>query len=421
MMRFLLPLSSVSHFRRQSASCLSAALFLAFVGLSSSSALATNVYWDTNGNSTGATNGTTAAGTWDNNATANWTTSSAGTTTTTTYNTADGGSPTTADVFFSAGSNATGTFTVAIEKSTTISARSITIEEGTLTFDQGAGNGSILSIGAGGITINSGAALTVTGSKLTLNLSAAQTWTNNSSNLFSVGVPVTNGANLLTVAGTGNTTISGVLGNGSGGLTKIDSGTLTLSGANTYTGTTTVSAGTLLVNGNQSSATGAVNVSGTGTLLGGTGTIGGAVTITGPAGITGGTNGTVGTLTLSSNLTFTGSSGNFATYFVDLSGATSDKLAIMGILGLSGNFDRIDFNGTVDGTTTYVLATFGSITGTFNNVVDLPTGYALEYDANQLLLKPIPEPSTWVAAALTLGAIGFSQRRRLRALLKPAA
>jgi hypothetical protein len=30
---------------------------------------------------------------------------------------------------------------------------------------------------------------------------------------------------------------------------------------------------------------------------------------------------------------------------------------------------------------------------------------------------PVPEPSTWLGAALALGAIGFTQRRRLRDLL----
>jgi hypothetical protein len=34
-----------------------------------------------------------------------------------------------------------------------------------------------------------------------------------------------------------------------------------------------------------------------------------------------------------------------------------------------------------------------------------------------LQVIPLPEPSTWIGAALAVAAIGFTQRRRLRALL----
>ncbi len=113
----------------------------------------------------------------------------------------------------------------------------------------GAGNGTMtltntaaLSIGGSGISIASGAgAFTISGST---TLGAAQSWTNNSTNLFTMGA-VTNGANLLTIGGSGNTSASGVIGNGAGGLTKEGAGILTLNAANTFTGTTTVNAGEL--------------------------------------------------------------------------------------------------------------------------------------------------------------------------------
>ena len=63
---------------------------------------------------------------------------------------------------------------------------------------------------------------------------------------------------------------------GAGSLLKQDPGTITLGGANTYTGGTSISAGSLLVNG--SLANGAVFVS-TSATLGGIGAIGGEVTV----------------------------------------------------------------------------------------------------------------------------------------------
>ncbi|MBB2972181.1 autotransporter outer membrane beta-barrel domain-containing protein [Mesorhizobium sp. RMAD-H1] len=65
---------------------------------------------------------------------------------------------------------------------------------------------------------------------------------------------------------------------GAGGLTKIGSGVLTLSGANGYKGGTEVQGGHLVIDGNQSAATGLVSV-GSGATLSGKGVTGGDVAI----------------------------------------------------------------------------------------------------------------------------------------------
>ena len=75
-----------------------------------------------------------------------------------------------------------------------------------------------------------------------------------------------------------STTFSGTIFD-NGLLEKVGQGTLTLSGANTYTGTTTVTEGTLLVTNLTGSATGTGDVQVNGGTLGGGGTVSGAVTV----------------------------------------------------------------------------------------------------------------------------------------------
>ena len=119
------------------------------------------------------------------------------------------------------------------------------------------------------------ATLTITAN---VGINNSQAWTNNSGNLFTVSGNVALGGNAVTVNGTGDTLISGnVSGMGSvSDLNKDGSGTLTLTGTNTYGGGTAVNGGTLLVDNTSGvgTGTGAVTVSNAGTTLGGTGTIG---------------------------------------------------------------------------------------------------------------------------------------------------
>jgi autotransporter-associated beta strand protein len=165
----------------------------------------------------------------------------------------------------------------------------VTLDSGTtvnsLTFSSFTGTYTIGTAGStitlnNGITMNSGAGAATIISPITLG--AAQSWTNNSSSLLTVGTgAVTNGGFLLTVGGTGNTTVSSVIG-GLGGLTKTGTGLLTLSGANTFAGQLTVQNGTLSINTiNNESANGTLGNSASSVILGNTGAQTGTLQYTG--------------------------------------------------------------------------------------------------------------------------------------------
>jgi hypothetical protein len=102
-------------------------------------------------------------------------------------------------------------------------------------------------------------------------------------------------------------------------------------------------------------------------------------------------------------------------YLANLSGSTSDLLAITGSLTL-GLGSALDIQGTADGITTYILATFASRMDVFETVSGVPANYTLVYNDMdiQLVPTPIPEPATWAGGVLALVVLVFIQRRRLR-------
>jgi fibronectin-binding autotransporter adhesin len=249
------------------------------------------------------------------------------------------------------------------------------------------------------------------------NLSATQVFTisgnvaSSATNFSSQTLRFNNTANAA-----GDIVMSGNLSNGSanGQLNLVVlAGTVTLTGTNTYTGYTEVEGGTLLINGNNSGVSNNVYVDGGGT-LGGQGTIGKTVYAFGGT-ITGATATTVGTLTLLSDVVLHTGETEGGTYLANLSGSTSDLLAITGNLIL-GSDTTLDIVGNADGLTTYVLATFAGHTGQFGSTTGVPAGYTLVYNADDIELVPtaIPEPATWIGGALTLGGLVFARRKRKR-------
>jgi autotransporter-associated beta strand protein len=192
-----------------------------------------------------------------------------------------------------------------------------------------------------------------------------------------------NGYN-LDVGGSGNTTLSGVIQNGgtaAGSLTQSGTGTLTLSGANTFTGATTVSSGTLTA--------GAANVLKTTSGV----TVGGA---TGSAAATlnlGNFNQTVANLNLGATGTLTGFGSGAQTLTLTgagnilggtMTGATGTLVIGAGTtLTLNASFSdpglTIDLNGgtlVLNGTAAATTDSFGALNITGSSTIDFGTGAA---------------------------------------------
>ena len=254
------------------------------------------------------------------------------------------------------------------------------------------------------------------------------------------------GNNSLNVgANNSSTNYSGNL-SGTGGVSKVGTGTFDLSGANAYTGATDVAAGKLLVNG--STAGGAVTVQNSAS-LGGTGTLNGSTTFLSGSIHTPGNS--PGLQTFTSGLTYnTGS-----TFEWELTSNTTtgrgtifDAVDVSGspLLIQSGVTSSLVFNGTgstVDWTDALwgmnqswlVFSSAAGITAgspffdTINvtndsNGVSLAAARATAFfswsrSGNDLILNysaPVPEPTSM--AIFGLGALGMAYRARRRGKAK---
>ena len=169
-----------------------------------------------------------------------------------------------------------------------------------------------------------------------------------------------------------------------------------------------------------------MTVNGTGT-LGGTGTITGAVNVS-ASGATinpGATAGAIGTLKTGA-LTLSNSS----KFSVDMLAGTgnADQISVTGAVNITLASLQLNIpNGTVFAAgDQYVLINNDAPTrfqerspmlqpAPISSTVTFGSLLTLVATGNDFVITAVPEPSTWLAAALALGAIGFSQRKRLRA------
>lgn len=214
-----------------------------------------------------------------------------------------------ADVTLSGNNTFSGTFDVLSGSLTTLSGTAL-------------GNDSTVNLG-GGAALNLGASAglaSLTGSGTTLI---------GTGNTLSVG-----GSNV-------SSTFAGVL-SGDGGLTKLGTGSVTLSGISDLTGDANVNAGTLQVNGSLASSNVLVNSGGT---LSGSGAVTGAVTVADGgnlAGVTGSTL-SVGSLAFSANSNFDVGLGT------PVSGGGNALVNVGGNLTLDGTLNVSDIGGFGNG------------------------------------------------------------------------
>ena len=201
------------------------------------------------------------------------------------------------------------------------------------------------------------------------------------------GKPLTVGTNDL------STVFSGIIdetgGSGPSSVTKVGSGTLTLSGANLYSGGTVINEGELMIANTEGSATGTGSVQVNAGTLSGSGTIVGGVTVgtdssTGAFLAPAGSTGIQATLGMQSSLSFNADATYTCTFKAKKKQSKTDKVIANGVTINSGAM--FSLSGITRGTLTQglILSVIRNtaatpIAGTFSN---LPDGGILTVNGN---------------------------------------
>lgn len=256
-------------------------------------------------------------------------------------------------------------------------------------------NSQSITVGAGAEldaatanALSTQARVTLTGSNATLRITGDQSigaldGTSAARVLFGAGRTLTLGG------GNADGSFAGTLGgDGQGSLTKIGTGTVTLSGTSGYQGATLVNAGTLVVNGSIAASSGVTLNAGA--VLGGSGTVP-SVTV---AGGTLSPGNSPGTLTIAGDLTLDSAS----TYRAEIQGAVSDRLSVTGTAALAGRLQLVPLGGSFTFNSPYTLLTAaGGRSGSFGTVETVGSfgdgvTSTVSYTAQDVQLTLAPKP-----------------------------
>jgi len=329
------------------------------------------------------------------------------------------------------------------------SAKSITFNTSGVSNFRGGGNSGVnvsLTLGGGGITLNSGAGAVDVGQTpssfgiIRVVLNADQTWTNNSSNTLTVTGAISGAGRSLTKAGSGNIRLEGV--STYSGITELTGGTLTIGSAASIANTSAIilGASTTL---NVSAVSGGFGL-GAAQTLSGSGVVSGAISVAGTLS----PGSSPGILSTGSQTWVNGGDYNFQ--MLDATGTAgtgSDQISVTGALDLTSlsaagfsinlwslaatgpdvDGDALNFNSSLNQSWT-ILTTTGGITGfdeadfTVNVSANNGTSgfsnalgggsFSVSADANNLFLNfnAIPEPSVVLLGGM--GCLMLLRRRR---------
>lgn len=287
---------------------------------------------------------------------------------------------------------------------------------GTLTLNGTNTYAGTTSIDAGTVVINNASAIG-SGGNITFGGGGLQYGTGLTTDL-SPRLKNSAAAILVDTVNNSITFASAIDSSNAGGLSKLGTGTLELSGNNTYTGATTISAGTLsAAHANALGNSAHVTVEGGSLLVAADGSIDGkditlASTATGNGTaaslvFSGTYNGTAGALTLSQDSIIDLGTGSVALHFTDLVMGLTNTLAIYNWTGTTlwgggdgNNTDQIYINRSLSTSELNRISFYSGISSSSF----VGTAYQIGGGSFQREIIPVPEPSVYGVALALLGA-----------------